>query len=176
MDLYITDSSLKISWTLYWYSTSISHGVKNIPQGCGVRAYLMLFLYCEIWGVFVICYIKMPSCKSIGTHTFNVCKRLQIKIENENTLYWKNIFIYFKEKSNFVFTSIFSCFQRPGSLFFTQVFNWIAVLPINWRIVAALVEINNFGIGIEFQEAKLIKIKTLMYNSSIIHLFIRLKF
>ena len=30
---------------MYWYSTSISHGVENISQGCGVRASLMLFFY-----------------------------------------------------------------------------------------------------------------------------------
>ena len=44
LDLYITDSALKVSWSLYWYSTSISHGVENISLGCGVRASLMLFL------------------------------------------------------------------------------------------------------------------------------------
>ena len=27
LDLYITDSALKVSWSLYWYSTSVSHGV-----------------------------------------------------------------------------------------------------------------------------------------------------
>ena len=28
---------------MYWYSTSVSHGVENISLGCGVRASLMLF-------------------------------------------------------------------------------------------------------------------------------------
>ena len=43
LELYITDSALKVSRTLYWYSASVSHGVENISLGCGVRASQMLF-------------------------------------------------------------------------------------------------------------------------------------
>ena len=43
LELYITDNALKVSPSLYCFTTSISHGVKIISPGCGVRASLMLF-------------------------------------------------------------------------------------------------------------------------------------
>ena len=43
LDLYITDTALKVSGPLYYFTTSISHGVENFSSGCGVRASLMLF-------------------------------------------------------------------------------------------------------------------------------------
>ena len=44
-DLNITDTALKVSRSLYCFTTSICHGVETISPGCGVRASLMLF--CE---------------------------------------------------------------------------------------------------------------------------------
>ena len=43
LDLYITDNALKVSASLYCFTT-ISHGVEIISPGCGVRASMMLFL------------------------------------------------------------------------------------------------------------------------------------
>ena len=43
LELYITDNALKVSASLYCFTTSISHGVEIISPGCGVRASLMLF-------------------------------------------------------------------------------------------------------------------------------------
>ena len=42
LDLYITDTALKVSQSLCWFTTSISHGVENYLPGCGIRASLML--------------------------------------------------------------------------------------------------------------------------------------
>ena len=39
----MTDNALKVSPSLYFFTTSISHGVEIISPGCGVRASLMLF-------------------------------------------------------------------------------------------------------------------------------------
>ena len=43
-DLNITDTALKVSRSLYSFTTSISHGVENYFPSCGVRVSLMLFL------------------------------------------------------------------------------------------------------------------------------------
>ena len=45
LELYITDNALKVSASLYYFTTSLSHGVEIICPGCGVRASLMLFSY-----------------------------------------------------------------------------------------------------------------------------------
>ena len=37
------DTALKVSQSVYCFTTSISHGVENYFPGCGVRASLMLF-------------------------------------------------------------------------------------------------------------------------------------
>ena len=47
-----TDTALKVSQSVYCFTTSISHGVENFP-GCGVQASLMLF--------FSICHIVLVS-------------------------------------------------------------------------------------------------------------------
>ena len=39
----MTDNALKVSPSLYCFTTSMSHGVEIISPGCGVRASLMLF-------------------------------------------------------------------------------------------------------------------------------------
>ena len=39
-----TDTALKVSQSVYCFTTSISHGVESLFPGCGVRASLMLFL------------------------------------------------------------------------------------------------------------------------------------
>ena len=39
-----TDTALKVSKSVYCFTTSISHGVENNFPGCGVRASLMPFL------------------------------------------------------------------------------------------------------------------------------------
>ena len=70
----------------------------------------------------------MPSYKNIVIQTKKVCKCLKYKkMKRTHLLLVKyiNIFIYLKEKSNFVvhFTSMFSCFRRPGSLFLPRVLN-----------------------------------------------------
>ena len=44
LELYITDNALKVSRSLYCFTTSVSHGAENFSPGCGVRASLMLFL------------------------------------------------------------------------------------------------------------------------------------
>ena len=41
LDLYITDNAPKVSPSLYYFTTSISHGIEIISPGCGVRASLM---------------------------------------------------------------------------------------------------------------------------------------
>ena len=41
----MTDNALKVSQSLYCFTTSISRGVEIISPGCVVRASLMLFLY-----------------------------------------------------------------------------------------------------------------------------------
>ena len=44
LELYISDTALKVSASLYClYTTSISHGVEIISSGRGVRASLILF-------------------------------------------------------------------------------------------------------------------------------------
>ena len=43
LELYITDNALKVSPSLYCFTTFISHGVEIISPGCGVQASLMLF-------------------------------------------------------------------------------------------------------------------------------------
>ena len=44
-DLYITDTSLKVSRSLYGFTTFISYGVENYSPGCEVWTSLMLFFY-----------------------------------------------------------------------------------------------------------------------------------
>ena len=44
LDLYVTDTALKLSQSLYCFSTSISHVLKTISPGCGVRTSLMLIV------------------------------------------------------------------------------------------------------------------------------------
>ena len=48
LELYITDTALKVSRSLYGFTTSIFHSVEIISQGCGVRASLMLLFYDDI--------------------------------------------------------------------------------------------------------------------------------
>ena len=43
LELYITDNALKVSPSLYCFTTSISNGVEIISPGCRVLASLMLF-------------------------------------------------------------------------------------------------------------------------------------
>ena len=43
LELYITDTALKVSLSLYCFTTIISHGVENYFPGCGVRVSLILF-------------------------------------------------------------------------------------------------------------------------------------
>ena len=38
-----TDTALKVSQSLYCFTTSISHDVENYSPGCGVQASLILF-------------------------------------------------------------------------------------------------------------------------------------
>ena len=45
LELYVTDTALKVSQSLYCLTPFISHWVENISPGCVVRASLMLFLY-----------------------------------------------------------------------------------------------------------------------------------
>ena len=45
LELYITDNALKVSPSLYCFTTSISHSVEMISPGCRVRASLMLFFF-----------------------------------------------------------------------------------------------------------------------------------
>ena len=45
LDLYINDTALKVSRSLYCFTTSVSHGVENYFPGCGVWVSLMLFLF-----------------------------------------------------------------------------------------------------------------------------------
>ena len=44
LDLNITDTAMKVSRSLYCFTTSISHGVENYFPRLWVRASLMLFL------------------------------------------------------------------------------------------------------------------------------------
>ena len=48
LELHIIDTALKVSRCLYCFTTSISHGVKTISPGCGVRASLMLFCFSDL--------------------------------------------------------------------------------------------------------------------------------
>ena len=45
LDLYITDTALKVSRSSYFFTTSISHGVKLVSSHCGVQVYPMLFSF-----------------------------------------------------------------------------------------------------------------------------------
>ena len=58
LELYITDKALKVSPSLYCFTTSISHGVEIISPGCGVRASLMLFLLFEDILMFTGLYLR----------------------------------------------------------------------------------------------------------------------
>ena len=45
LDLYITDTALKVSQSLYCFTTSISHGVQNyIPRLWGTGTYDAIFV------------------------------------------------------------------------------------------------------------------------------------
>ena len=46
LELYITDTALKVSQSLYCLTTSISHGLENYFTRLWVRASVMLFLKC----------------------------------------------------------------------------------------------------------------------------------
>ena len=51
LDLYITDSALKVSQSLYFFTTSISHGVENyFPRLCG--AGISGAIFSRIYSVF----------------------------------------------------------------------------------------------------------------------------
>ena len=43
LELYITDTALKVFQSLYFITASVFHGGEVISSGCGVRASLMLF-------------------------------------------------------------------------------------------------------------------------------------
>ena len=43
LDLYISDTALKVSRSLHCFTASVCHGSKTISPGCGVLAPLMLF-------------------------------------------------------------------------------------------------------------------------------------
>ena len=60
----MTDTVLKVSPSVYCFTTSISHGVEIISPGCGVRESLMLFL-CQL-----TCQSAdiMSSLCSVGVH------------------------------------------------------------------------------------------------------------
>ena len=47
LELYITDTALKVSRSLYFFTTSLSHGA--LSPGFGVWASLMLFSLCELF-------------------------------------------------------------------------------------------------------------------------------
>ena len=40
-----TDTALKVSQSVFCFTTSISHGVENISPGCGVRSLMLFFIY-----------------------------------------------------------------------------------------------------------------------------------
>ena len=44
LDLYISDIALKVSQSLYCFTTSTCHGVKTVSPGCGVWVSLVLFV------------------------------------------------------------------------------------------------------------------------------------
>ena len=54
LDLYITDTALKVSRSLYCFTTSVSDGVETISPGCGVRASVKLFFFCLIFQFFFV--------------------------------------------------------------------------------------------------------------------------
>ena len=51
LDLNITDTALIVSRFLHRFTTSISHGVKTISPGRGVRTSLMLFLNLNLMNI-----------------------------------------------------------------------------------------------------------------------------
>ena len=61
LDLYITDTALKVSQCLYCFTTSVSHGVETISPGCGVWAPLVLFFVKKISNETV----KLHICNSL---------------------------------------------------------------------------------------------------------------
>ena len=48
LDVYITDTALKVSISLYCFLTSVCHGVETISPGCEVRASPMLSFSCVV--------------------------------------------------------------------------------------------------------------------------------
>ena len=52
-----TDTALKLSRSVYCFTTSVSHGVENYFPGCGVWASLMLF-----FPIFLYISIKLVCC------------------------------------------------------------------------------------------------------------------
>ena len=49
-DLYVTDTSLKVSWSLYCFTSSICHGVENyFPRLWGTASLMLFFLFGEIF-------------------------------------------------------------------------------------------------------------------------------
>ena len=74
LDLYITDTALKVSRSLYFFTTSIFHGVENFFPRLWGRASLMLFLssYTFLDAVCFVFALEKVVCLVIYCNTY-VC-------------------------------------------------------------------------------------------------------
>ena len=50
----MTDTTLKVSRSLYFFTTSMSHGIENISDGFGIWASLMLVFFLKMYLIALI--------------------------------------------------------------------------------------------------------------------------